>query len=595
MTSIVLISGAAMAQEPDQLTDPGPSVPPTPTEGGPVEPQLKEESTLPQGPTKAKDVPEKQRSITAYGGPTVEAEDQWKFSYNGYFRAPLRVGMGKRDIAYAGQSETTFHAPLIPDDQYLSWQSTKHNRRDWAELFFSYGNSWAKGVVAIQGFNFTDASAYQNGSQFGIGQGWLELTPALPWENLRLKAKIGSFWNRYGNMGQWDSGEYDTYLFGRTHVMGETVRLEYDFADQPITIGIEDGVGAKRPDAQVYNSGRFTMLHHLHTDLAWDNRITLGLHFLHAFTAEEARFTGPQQGWVSPSEYVSPYQSVTQPDGRMLVFGGEARFDMPDVFGYLYLGASYVDLKDAVTVAPAIEVIHSYGGGEFNMGVTGNYLDSESCRWQLSGATCSGGNGNVMTLAGQYVGKIGDLLGESPFGDGQDLTVKLYGMFNRVKSKDPLNDGIQKVKFGTDVQFDAFDALAFATRFDYLAPNSRIKNQNFMILSPRLVFRTHLVTHEQVALQYSHYFYAKRECDVGTPADIQRNQAATAAPGVTDWQFAASAEETNCVQPPSSAVTPDGWAASTENQDLRMRGMPITGVHLRPDVNVVSLEASMWW
>ncbi|MGC4065159.1 MAG: hypothetical protein QM784_11035 [Polyangiaceae bacterium] len=396
-------------------------------------------------------------------------------------------------------------------------------------------------------------------------------------------------------MGAWDAGEYDTYLFGRTHVMGGTVRLEYDFEDQPVTIGIEDGVGAKRPDAQIYNSARFTLLHHVHADVSWAQRATFGLHLLHAFAAEEARFTGPQPAWVYPNPYVSPYQSPTQPDGRMLIFGGDARFDMPDVFGYLYLGASYIDLKHAVTVAPAVEVIHSYGGGEFNMGVTGNYLDSEACRWGFQGAQCSGGNGGVLTIAGQYVAKVGDLLGQSPFGQDQDLTVKLYGMFNRVSSRDPLNDGIVKLKAGTDIQFDAFEALAFATRFDYLAPNSRNEKQRFMILSPRLVFRSKLVTHEQVALQYSRYIYAKRECDAGTPSDIQGSRSAVAAPGVQDWAFGASAAELDCVQPPPSPVTPDGWGASTENQEPRLRGMPITGPHLRPDVNVVSLEASIWW
>jgi hypothetical protein len=287
---------------------------------------------------------------------------------------------------------------------------------------------------------------------------------------------------------------------------------------------------------------------------------------------------------------------TNQPDGRMMVFGGEARFDMPDVFGFLYLGASYVSLKDAMTVAPAIEVIHSYGGGEFNMGVTTNYLDSEPCRWGIVGAKCSGGNGGVLTLAGQYVGKVGDLLGASPFGEGQDLTVKLYGMYNQVKSNDPLNDGITKIKLGTDAQFDAFDALAFATRFDYLAPNSRVNNQNFMILSPRIVFRSNLVTREQISLQYSHYFYSKRECDAGTPSDVQGTRNGTNTIGTDNtWVFGAAEAERNCVQPPSSPVTPDGWAASTENQDVRLRGMPVTGAHLRPDVNVISLEASMWW
>lgn len=542
--------------------------------------------------------PRAEPPVGAYGGPKVSDEDGWKFSYSGYFRAPMRTGIGKRDAPLAGQSATTFHAPLVPDDQYLSWQSTKHQRKDWAELFFSYGNSWAKGVVALQGFNFTDASAYQNGSQFGIGQGWLELTPKLPVDSVRLWAKAGSFWSRYGQMGQWDAGEYDTYLFGRTHVMGATVRVELDVPDQPLTIGLEDGVGAKRPDAQIYNAARYTLLHHAHADLNFDGQIRLSGHFLHAFASEEARFTGPQPAWVYPSDYVNRYNGQGQPDGRMMVFGGDARFDMPDVFGYLYLGASHIALKDSVTVAPAIEVIHSYGGGEFNMGLTGNYLDSEVCRWGIGGySTCSGGNGSITTLAGQYVTRVSDWMTNSPLGDGRDLTLKLYGMFNWIKSRDPLNDGMSKFKVGTDVSFDAFESLALATRFDYLSPNSRVKNQAFSILSPRVVFRSNWVTHEQIALQYSHYFYAKRECDVGTPADIQRAAVASgAAIGTSAWDFAEpSAEEMDCVQPPPSPVTPDGFGASTENQDIRLRGMPVTGAHLRPDVNVVSIEASMWW
>lgn len=539
--------------------------------------------------------PRQQRPTGSYAGPVSNDEDSWKFDYFGYFRAPLRVGVAKRDVVYPGQSKDTYHAPLVPDDQYLSWQSTKHNRRDWAELFLGYGNGWAKGIVGLQAFNFTDASFSQNGTQFGISQGWLELAPELPWDNLRFKAKIGSFWNRYGSMGQWDAGEYDTYLFGRTHAMGEVLRLEMDIPDQPLTIGIEHGVGAKKPDSQIYNAARFTLLNHAHADLSWEGRVRLGLHFLHSFAAEEPRFTGPQPAWVYPNEQLTAYMGPEQPDGRMMVFGGEARFDMPDVFGFLYLGASYVSLKDAVTVAPAIEVIHSYGGGEFNMGVTSNYLDSEACRWNLTGAICSRGNGGVMTLAGQYVAKFNDLAGTSLFGENQDLTVKLYGMYNQVKSDDPMNDGMAKLKAGTDVSFDTFDFLALATRFDYLSPNSRAKKQDFMVLSPRVVFRTNLVTHEQVSLQYSRYFYSQRECDVGTPSDIQGSRSGAAAPGITDWVFGASLAERDCAQPPPSSVTPDGWGASTENQEPRLRGMPITGTHLRPDVNVISLEASMWW
>lgn len=569
-----------------------------------------------------------ERSTGTVGGPVSDDDSAWKLGYSGYFRAPMRIGIGTRDQTFPGQSKTTMHAPLVPDDQYLSWQHTNHARKDWAEMFFSYGNSWAKGVLAVQGYNFTDASAYQDGTQFGIGQGWLEVTPYMPWENIRFKFKAGSFWNRYGQMGRWDAGEYDTYLFGRTHAMGETVRMEIDMADQPMTIGLEHGIGAKRPDASVYNTSRFTLVHHMHADMLWDQSIFVGLHFLHNWTQEEARYTGFQPNWVAQNEQKLIYQGMAQPDGKMSIFGGEVRFDMPDVFGYLYLGASYVNLKNATTVGPATEVIHSFGGGDYNMGVTGNYLDSEYCRWRLnSNATgdmataspangCSGGNGGVLTLGGQYEAKLGDLLGQSPFGEGQDLTMKFYGMWNKVSSKETNpagNDGISKMKFGTDFFFDAFPVLAFATRFDYLAPNSRYKKQNFMILSPRIVFRSQFVTHEQITIQYSRYLYSQRECANGTPADVQDTAGRTyveqtptlgttypSVPGLpggdTSAAFpAATADELQCVQPSPSPPSPDGWGSTTESQSALLRAAPYTGAHLRPDVNVITVEASMWW
>ncbi|HEX7671913.1 MAG TPA: hypothetical protein VF395_20100, partial [Polyangiaceae bacterium] len=93
---------------------------------------------------------------TTRGGPAAALKsDDWHFDFHGYLRAPMRVGLGHNDKPAAGQSSSSLHAPIVPDDQYLSWQHTKHNEKDWAELFLSYGNAWAKGTVALQGFNFT--------------------------------------------------------------------------------------------------------------------------------------------------------------------------------------------------------------------------------------------------------------------------------------------------------------------------------------------------------------------------------------------------------------------------------------------------------
>ena len=562
---------------------------------------------------KPKKVEDTRAATGSVSGPATPGDETWRFGYNGYFRAPMRVGISTRTPA-AGQSKMTLHSPLIPDDQYLSWQHTKHANRDWAELYFSYGNSWAKGIVGIEGYNFVEATSQDWKSNFGVAQGYVEITPYIPAENVRLKMKAGSFWNRYGGAGRWDAGEYDTFIFGRTHTMGETTRVEIDLEGQPITLGFEHGIGTKKPDPSIYNTARFTLLDHFHADLMYDQTISFGLHFLDSWSQTEPQVTGPQPTWVYPGPYPTNYQGINQPDGSMKVFGGEMRFDMPDVFGYLYAGASYISLKNAVTIAPAIEVIHSQGGGEFNMGVVGNYLDSEACRWASATAgTCSNGNGGVMTLEAQYEEKVGDLLGESPFGDGQDLTVKLYGMWNKVKSDDPINDGITKLKFGTDLIFDVFPVMAVAARADYLMPNSRIKKQNFGILSPHIILRSSFVTHEQIIFQYSRYFYAQRECVTGTPGDnptivappygpnnTQGTRVETPFPGAAgNYPYEGingdPAAEAQCAQPPPSAVTPDGWGASTQNGLPQTRGMPYTGPHLRPDVNVFTVEANMWW
>jgi hypothetical protein len=529
----------------------------------------------------------------SYGGPVTEEGDVWKFTYSGYFRAPMRIGIGARNRV-GDQSGTTYHTPVIPDDQYLSWQQTRHNQRDWAELFFSVGNSWASGNVAIQGFQFTDAAWADETTQFGISQGWVQITPELPWENVRLSWKVGSFWGRYGAPGKYDAGEYDTFLFGRTHVMGETLRAEIDVNEY--TFYAEHGIGTKRPDPNIFNRTRFTLLHHAHAGLVWDKTIDFGLHYMTSWTQEEERSFGPYFAPASttyhPTQGAVAFRDPPEttpgsggadpiPDGRLSVYGADVRMDLGS-FGYLYAGFSRIDAKYAFTVAPAIEVLHSYGGGEYSLGVTDNYLETPGCRnaavW--TNPACSKGNGSVNTILAQYELSFGDLVagvsdGGSPFGEGQDLTLKLYGMLNMVNSDNTVTNraGTQvvndyrKLKFGADAIFDLFPAFSVAARFDRLQPNNHIPEQSFSIISPRLIFRSQFVTREQIELQYSRYIYNERECDpMGDPLA--------------------------CAQPAASGTSPEGFgAAPGVTQDIDVRGAPTR----RPDVDVIKLQASMWW
>jgi hypothetical protein len=483
--------------------------------------------------------------LTTGGG--AAGSSDWSMDFHGYFRAPMRLGLGHRDKPLAGQSSSTVHSPIVPDDQYLSWQYTGVQSRDWAELFLSAGNSWVKGTIGLFGFNFTDAAWQQANAQFGIGQGWLTLTPKLGYQNVRLEAKVGSFWAKYGMAGKYDAGKFDTFLFGRTHTMGETVRMEIDI--NKVTLWGEQGFGAKQPDPNKFNNAKLTLLAHGHAGVRWNKTLELGVHLLHSWANEEDRENSTLLGL---------------PDGKLTVSGADVRLTNTPA-GDLYVGFSHIGATDATVVSGAIEVLHAGGGGEFDLGVKGNYLDGPTAS--------SKGNGAVNTLLMQYDFSLANLLANlktpkaSYWGDGPDLTASFFFMYNAVSSDDADMDGVKKVKYGVDLLGTPLKWLGLGARIDRVQPNSRISEQSFGIISPRIVFRTAFLTHEEVMFQYSRYLYNQRECGE------------------------APADQALCVQPPSAPSLPTGFGSGQPANPTDVRGAATT----RPDLNVLKLQASIWW
>jgi len=527
-----------------------------------------------------------QPSVTTVSGPPIVAKDDgWKFEFHGYLRAPMMVGVGHRDNPSPGQSSTTFHSPIIPDGQYLSWQSSPHNKSDWAELYLSVGNSLAKGTVSLQGYNFYQGSFSDAAKQLGVSDGYVDLTPDLGYENVRLALRAGAFSNKYGSAGRYDAGEYDTYVFGRVHNAGGALHLDLD-VDEKNSLWFEYGLGVKKPDPSQYNNARFTMLQHAHVGFNHTKDMQFSAHYLSSWAQEEDRNMS--------TDASTGGNSVTNvPDGKMWVAGADARFEL-GAFGYLYGAYSHVGLKDALTVGRAIEVIHASGGGEFGLGVVDNYLGlscvgpgAGSSPYYKQGQACSKGTGGVDTLLAQYEFSLTNFMqmssgGQRFWGDGQDLTVKLYGMYNKVKSDVAANDGIHKLKYGADLAYAVLPWLTAGLRFDRLQPNSRIPEQSFAILSPRLVFKSKFVTREAITLQYSRYFYNQRTCKTSTTGGVETGSPAdnTYTPG-----------QEYCVQPPSSPAPPDGFGSTWEAFASPQRAAPTT----RPDVNVFKIEATMWW
>lgn len=549
----------------------------------------------------------------------ASADRGWKFDYHGYFRAPLRVGLGKRlpedtngYLVVDGDGDpytATLHEATVPDDQYLSFQSTAHNMRAWAEAFFSFGNELATGTLGIGSYNLTESGFSDPDAQWGISQAYVTLTPDLGYENVRLRAKAGAIVDKYGMAGRYDAGEYDTYAFGRTHVMGETVRVDYDLSGE-WTLSLEQGIGTHEPDPNAYNNARYTLLHHEHLGLNRGRELQFGAHYLMAWSQEEYR---PNRGVTSTSDG-APRNGL--PTGTQWVAGVEARAELGP-FGYLYGAYTHVGAKYALTVSRAIEVLHATGGGEFDLGIASNYLDSPACHdlkhtysfpssapqnWTpLDPDGCSDGNGSIDALLAQYELSFTNLreqLAGGPrfWGRGFDVILKLYGMlaFVRSEARDtsavapsgslteaPDGYRVTKSKFGADVAVPLLPWLTPALRFDRVMPNSRIPEQSFAILSPRIAFQSEWLTRERITLGYSRYFYDQRVCE---PGRVPNGSGGTM-PN-PDPLYAH-----RCAQPPPSPVPYDGFGSNTDKQDDATRASGVT----RPDENVFKLEATMWW
>jgi hypothetical protein len=299
--------------------------------------------------------------------------------------------------------------------------------------------------------------------------------------------------------------------------------------------------------------------------------------------------------------------------------------------GYLYAGFSQQFLRNALVVGSAIESIHSFGGAEYKNGIVDNYLESPFCDntndetlpSYAPNQSCSQGNGGVSSIMAQYE------LGLANFGifpGAMDLKFKLYGMANFIQvpreteeryldaviqmaeangiSRDQvMQNGTMKLKFGVDAEFFLNDYISLGTRFDRVQPHSKIAEQTFMILSPRITFRSHIVTHETISLTYSRYFYNQRYCRSGSGDFVSPADSPFREIGGTNNQNSDSAGTTRplaanglwasvyCVQPSPGGVPPAGFGATMDNQSPGLRGAPT----LLPDENVVKLEASMWW
>jgi hypothetical protein len=421
--------------------------------------------------------------------PTDDGEDTdgYAFHFHGFLRVPMNLGVGSG----AGLPDGVRHGvklhspPQIPDGDYTDWRFTNVAGGPWTELWLQYGNGTVTANVVIASYDITDASYRNLLAQLGIAQSFLSFhLPHLLGDKGGIEWNVGAFSNRYGTAARYDAGKYDTYLFGATHVAGETVSAYYELSPG-LTLAVDHGIGAKLeatplvpgleapylPYPGDVQQGT-TLLHHAHVGLAIGAHLMVAAHYLTEWTQDE--------------------QLTTEQDGRITNMGADVKV-VGHPLGDGYLGWSHLSSDNPLRVAGAFEVLHSFEGWNLR----DNYFGPDAT-----------GTGTIDSVLAQYTFSLARYLWAPQEFDEEhpDLLFSAFGLYSHVASADPLFTApTGKLKLGGEVTYSPKPWLSADLRYDLVQPNMADRDYSFHVISPSIVLHTKFGSNEEVTIGVSHY------------------------------------------------------------------------------------------
>jgi hypothetical protein len=422
--------------------------------------------------------------------------------FHGYLLLPAYVGVHQREVTGPGQSSTVLHSPpLVPQD-LRSFEYTGAVPSPWLQLNFLYGNSTLYATAILAGTSAMDAAGYHNlVDQMGVKDAFvtanLTKTFGFPFE-----LNVGAMSGRYGAMGAWDAGRYGTPLIARTNSIGENIVTGIKLGDFFLVLDQSLGGQLGRAPTDIVPSGSndfangnvgATFVNQVHVGAAYQDLARLGLHYITAWTQDDQSLGGQM------------------PNGRITVVGADLHITAKRG-GHLYLGAARTQATNAETVSGAIEIMNARGGPE----LVEQYLGTDSA------GHC---NGSLTTFGAQYDLSVARLVfGDLYQGMSPDLLVSLFGVGTKVKSNDPLYDGVFKVKGGGEVTYLPLAWFGLSGRFDHVRLDNSDSKHAFSIWTSRLLLHTGWRSRGEFAVQYSHFVYGSSVyVKTGYPAHLDPN------------------------------------------------------------------------
>lgn len=429
--------------------------------------------------------------------PGAETEgDSFRADFHGYLQAGLRAGLGTRESALEGQKTTPIHGdPVVPGGAFGWFEHTYTVPVPWTQLNFSFGNKEvsATAVLAAWSLSQSDEAAgyFQPPSKLWFNDAYLTYRPQIGAAELGINA--GVFQERYGQMGEYDAGAYGTSLIAVIYGVGATSTLRLPFQND-VTITTEAGFKGdfNKPSIDLVpdQSNEFasavegsTYVGHGHVAVDFNRWVELTAHGIYSFSQDDRG-----DALAGRDIYLG---DRPKRDGSLTLMALDGRFRLRR-FGHLYFGASHVIGKDTLTLANTVQLLNNGPG-----------RDLSRRYWSFD----SGGNGKLTILGGQYRLSLGRLLRyPATFeNDAPDLVWTTFGMFVKQENDGDVFANTDMFKVGTELYYSILPWFALSGRFDAVLPNLANAEQNFFVLSPKVVFRSGWDSRATLTLQYSGY------------------------------------------------------------------------------------------
>jgi hypothetical protein len=408
----------------------------------------------------------------------------WKFDVHGLFVLPLAIGFNKRDslTTPSDQKTTVLHSPPVTPEDREGFNWTGVTPQPWVQMNFSYGNRDVTANVILAVRTVTNANAYFNPPDYqGITDAFLTYRPPLA-RPINLTIDVGALTNRYGHMGEYDTGRYGQSLIARLSGVGTNVRAAIPAGDVQLLLetGVMGQVGKAPLGVEPAGWNNFadanlgsTYAVHGHVGARFAKKAELVGHAIYAFEQDDR---------ANPTD---------QPDGSLTVLGVDGHVSAGHM-GHLYLGLARTNATNARSISPVVRILEAPGGP----GLMRSYFGPNGL-----------GNGTLTTLGAQYDLSLGNLLSYPTPHDGNspDVVLALFGIYTKVGSDQLGYDGVNKLKYGAEATYSITSWFAASGRYDRVMANTDDSRQTYAVISPRLIFHSDWDSQDQVVLQYSRY------------------------------------------------------------------------------------------